>query len=261
MPEPKSAKKKERKTESGSTAGRLDILFGGPLLFVPTVSGGTITDVEVFSPCNGHPVGAVFVPGVIYSDAELDDPKCDRWPEPESFSLLDPHSYSIDLTQKGKKLRPFPVVNIPETNHKVTPGRRLSGDWEVAITVKGNLSKWGSQRLFRVTDDLYTGADAPTAPTVAAMHRLTYTGVTGAEFCGASSKPREYLRANIAKGGSLIILGEIPYQSTLLHERRAIDALAKLAGLELHLVAIDPAPHKSRLMNHVIKCGHSVILA
>lgn len=254
-------RKKERKTDSASTAGRLDILFAGPLLFVPTVSGGNITGVEVFSPSNGHPVGSVFVPGVLYSDAELNDPKCERWPEPESFSLLDPHSYSIDLTQKGKKQRPFPVEGIPETNHKVKPGRRLTGDWEVAISVKGNLSGWGSQRLFKVTDDLYVGADAPTSTTVAAMHRLTYMDVTLAEFCGASSMPREYLRANIAKGGSLIILGEIPYQSTLLHERRAIDALAKLAGLEFHLVATDPAPHKSRLMMHTIDCGSSVILA
>ena len=263
MPGPKPTKKrKERNTESASTAGRLDILFAGPLLFVPAVSDGNITGVEVFSPSNGHPVGAVFVPGVLYSDAELNDPKCERWPEPESFSLLDPHSYSIDLTQRSKKSqRPFPVSGIPETNHKVKPGRRLSGDWEVSITVRGNLSGWGSQRLFKVTDDLYIGADAPTSATVAAMHRLTYTGVTGAEFCGASSKPREYLRANIAKGGSLIILGEIPYQSTLLHERRAIDALAKLAGLEMHLVATDPAPHKSRLMMHTLDCGNSIILA
>jgi hypothetical protein len=92
------------------------------------------------------------------------------------------------------------------------------------------------------------------------MHRLSYTGVAGAEFCGAATAPREYLRANIAKGGSLIILGEIPYQSTLLHERRAIDALSKLAGLDLHLVATDPTPHKARLMMHTIDCGSSVVM-
>ena len=253
---------KKSKTKTPSTAGQLDILLSGPLLLVPAVNGGNITGVEVFSPCNGHPVGAVFVPGVIFSDAELNDPQCERWPEPEGFSLLDPHSYSIDLTQKGgKKRRPFPVSAIPDTNHKVKPGRRLSGDWEVSITVNGSLSGWCSQRLFNVTDDLYTGADAPTSPTVAAMHRLSYTGVTGAEFGGASGKPREYLRANIAKGGSLIILGEIPYQSTLLHERRAIDALAKLAGLDFHLVATDPAPHRTRLMAHIADCGSSIILA
>jgi hypothetical protein len=255
---------KKGKTKSPSTAGQLDILFSGPLLLVPAVSGGNITGVEVFSPCNGHPVGAVFVPGVLFSDAELNDPQCERWPEPESFSLLDPHSYSIDLTQerqkKGKQ-RPFPVRAIPDTNHKVKPGRRLSGDWEVSITVNGELSEWSSHRLFKVTEDLYTGADAPKSPIVASMHRLTYTGVTGAEFCGAAGQPREYLRENIAKGGSLIILGEIPYQSTLSHERRAIDALAKLAGLDFHLVAIDPAPHKARLMMHTSDCGSSIVLA
>jgi len=257
-----TSKPTKSKTTSPSTAGQLDILFSGPLLLVPAVSGGNITGVEVFSPSNGHPVGAVFIPGILFTDAELNDPQCERWPEPESFSLLDPHGYSIDLTQKaGKKSRPFPVSAIPDTNHKVKPGRRLSGDWEVSIAVNGRLSGWGSQRLFHVTDDLYIGADAPTSPTVAAMHRLTYTGVTGAEFAGAASKPREYLRANIAKGGTLIILGEIPYQSTLQHERRAIDALAKLAGLDFHLVATDPAPHKSRMMGHVSDCGNSIVLA
>jgi len=262
MPKNKSVSKK--KEEAPTTAGQLDILFSGPLLLVPAVSGGNITEVEVFSPCNGHPVGAVFVPGVLYSDAELNDPQCERWPEAQSFSLLDAHSYSIDLTQeqpkKGKR-RPFAAAEIPETNHKVKPGRRLSADWEVAIRVNGQLSGWGSQRLFKVTDDLYLGADAPKSSTVASMHRLSYTGVTGAEFCGAATLPREYLRANIAKGGSLIILGEIPYQSTLLHERRAIDALSKLAGLDFHLVATDPTPHKGRLMMHTMDCGNSVVVA
>jgi hypothetical protein len=206
----------------------------------------------------------VFVPGVLFTDAELNDPQCERWPEAQSFSLLDPHSYSIDLTQeqpkKGKR-RPFAATAIPETNHKVKPGRRLSGDWEVAIRVNGQLSGWGSQRLFKVTDDLYLGADAPKSSTVASMHRLSYTGVTGAEFCGVGTQPREYLRANIGKGGTLIVMGEIPYQSTLLHERRAIDALAKLAGLDFHLVATDPAPHKARLMMHTGDCGNSVVVA
>jgi hypothetical protein len=260
---PSQSKPKKNKEKASSAAGQLDILFSGPLLLVPSVDGGNITGVEVFSPCNGHPVGAVFVPGVLFSDAELNDPQCERWPEAQSFSLLDPHSYSIDLTQgqpKKGKHRPFAAATIPETNHKVKPGRRLSGDWEVAIRVNGHLSGWGSHRLFQVTDDLYIGADAPKSSTVASMHRLSYTGVTGAEFCGASTAPRDYLRANVGKGGSLIILGEIPYQSTLLHERRAIDALSKLAGLDLHLVATDPTPHKSRVMYHLMDCGHSVVM-
>jgi|SRR5579859_4804869 len=262
--EPKQNKSKSKSTSPAANpeAGQLDIIFGGPLLFVPTVVDGSIASVEIFSPTNGHPVGAVFLPGVWFSDAELNDPKCERWPEPESFSLLDPHGYSIELTQQVRKSqRPLPAAAIPDTNHKIKPGRRLSHDWEVAITVNGQLSGWASQRLFRVTKDLYIGADAPVTPSVAGMHKLMYAGVTGAEFGGASAQPREYLRGNIGKGGSLIILGEIPYQSTLLHERRAIDALAKLAGLDLHLVATEPSPHKSRLMSHPYDCGHSIILA
>ena len=262
MPASKQTKKqKKNKTETASTAGQLDIVFAGPLLFVPAVSGGNITEVEVFSPCNGHHIGAVFFPGVLFSDAELDDPKCERWPEPESFSLLDPHSYSIDVTQKTKKpQRPFRVAGIPETNHKIKPGRRLSGDWEVAIAVKGHLSGWSSHRLAKVREGLFHGADAPTTETLAGLHRLTYRSVTAAELCGAASEPRAYLRANIAKGGTLIVIGEIPYQSTLLHERQAIDAIAKLAGLDFHLAETVPSPYGTRLMYHLVMCGHSIIV-
>jgi hypothetical protein len=137
----------------------------------------------------------------------------------------------------------------------------LSADWEVSVILNGHLSGWTSHRLSKVTDDLFHGADAPTGETTAAMHRFTYAGVTGVEFCGASGEAREYLRANVSKGGTLIVLGEIPYQSTLLHERRAIDALAKLAGLDLHLAETAPSPYKTRLMDHLSNCGHSVVLA
>ena len=256
------AKVAKKKTQVERTAGQLDILFAGPLLLIPAVAGGKITGLEVFSPCNGHPVGAVFVPGVLFTDAELNDPHSERWPEASSFALLDPHSYSIQLTQKlGKKHRQFPVSAIPDTNHKVKPGRRLSADWEISIDVKGHLSGWSSLRLFKVTDDLYVGADAPEGKVVASMHRLTYTGVTAADFFGASAASREYLHSNIPKGGTLIFVGEVPYQASLLHERRAIDALAKLAGLDFHLVATDPSPHKTRLMSHTMDCGNSVIMA
>jgi hypothetical protein len=254
---------KKKKTPTKPIAAQLDILFAGPLLFVPTVSAGKVSGVEVFAPVNGHPIGAVFVPGVWFSDAELADPECERWPAPSSFSLLDPHSYSIDLTQKtGKKDRPFPVTGIPESNHKVRPGRRISSDWEIAITVRGQLSGWSSHRLLPVKDGFFLGADAPTAPATASLHKLTYAGVTHAEFCGASKEAREYLRTNISKGGSLIVIGEIPYQPSLLHERRAIDAIAKLAGLDLHLAETAPAPYRTRLMDHVMSpCGHSIIVA
>jgi hypothetical protein len=254
--------KKSNAPKSKSRAGEVDLVFGGPLLFVPEIHQGGITSLEIFSPSNGHPVGAVFLPGIWFSDDELNDPECERWPEPQSFSLLDPHSYSIEFKQSSHKATgPLAVSKIPKTNHRVSPGRRLSGDWEVSIQIRGRLSGWSSERLFRVTEDLYVGADAPLTPTVASMHRLTYSGVTAAEFCGAQSNPRDYLRANAAAGGTLIVVGEIPYQSTLLHERCAIDALARLAGLDLHLAATDPAPHKARLMNHFNDCGHSVILA
>jgi hypothetical protein len=268
MPASKSSSNQPRAPQkapssSTSTASHLDILFSGPLLLVPGVKDGSVTSVEVFSPCNGHPIGAVFLPGVVFSDAELNDPQCARWPAPESFSLLDAHSFAVELNQNppGVGEKPFPVKDIPSTNHKVKPGRRLSADWDVSVTVHGRLSGWGSVRLSKVTKELYMGGDAPTGKTIAAMHRLRYEAVTAAEFCGATATQKEYLRSNISKGGTLIVLGEIPYQSSLLHERLAIDALAKLAGLDLHLVATDPSPHKTRLMAHTQNCGHSIVLA
>jgi hypothetical protein len=94
------------------------------------------------------------------------------------------------------------------------------------------------------------------------MHRLSYAGVTGAEFCGAAKEPKEYLRANISKGGSLIVMGETPYQSSLLHERQAVSALAKLAGLDLHLLASMPMARRTHVMNHTGGlCFNSVVLA
>lgn len=258
----KAVKSAKSKSRSASNAGRIDILFGGPLLFVPTITDGNITGLTVYSPCNGHPVGARFFPKVWFTDAQLNDPECAEWPDPEDFSLLDPHGYVIDIQQdSGKAGSSFPDSKIPGTNYRVSPGRHLTADWEVAIAVQGKLSNWTSHRLTKVTDDLYHGGDAPTTETTAAMHRLSFSGVTGADFCGAAREPREYLRANAATGGTLIVLGEIPYQPTLLHERKAVEALAKLAGLDLHLAATDPTPHSTRLLGHKQNCGLSAIVA
>jgi hypothetical protein len=239
----------------------VDIVFAGPLLFVPLISSGNIGGIEVFAPRNGHHLGAVFQPGVIFTDAELDDPKCDRWPEPEEFSLLDPHSYSIELSQKGKQKK-LPIKAIPETNHKINPGRRLSSAWDIAITIKGELSRWSSHRLSQVTEGLFHGADTPTiGQMISSLHRLTYAGVTGADFFGASKQAREYLRTSLTEGGTLIIVGEIPYQASLLHQRQAIDSIAELAGLDLHLADLHPSAHRTQLMDHTGACGMSIVLA
>jgi len=57
------------------------------------------------------------------------------------------------------------------------------------------------------------------------------------------------------------VIGEIPYQATLLHERQAINAIAKLAGLEFHLAETTPKPYQTRLMTHIEYCTGAVILA
>ena len=253
---------KKKTSKSVQAMSRVDIIFAGPLLFVPGIQDGAVGNVEVFAPRNGHPIGAVFVPDVFFSDAELDDPHCERWPGPESFTLLDSHSYLIPLTQRRSKNNPpFKVGDIPKTNFKVCPGRRLSGDWDVSVAVHGRISRWSSHRLITVPKGMFLGGDAPTVPVIAAMHRLTYTDVSNADFWGASKEAREYLHANTARGGSLIVIGEIPYQPTLLHERAAIEAIAKLAGLDLHLAETAPQPFRTHLMCHGTHCGCSIILA
>ncbi len=75
MPTDKKSKAKKKKKELTKNPTQLDVVFAGPLLFVPDVTDGNLVSVEVFAPSNGHPIGAVFLPGVIFTDAELDDPK------------------------------------------------------------------------------------------------------------------------------------------------------------------------------------------
>lgn len=255
-----SERKNTRKKTSKANA-RMEIIFSGPLLFVPAVEKGLITGVEVFAPKNDHPMGSVFLPGTWFSLPELEDPECERWPERSGFSLLDPHSYSIELTQiPANNTPPLRVSQIPSTNHKVKPGRRLSSAWSLAFAVRGKLSKWSSHRLNKVMPGMFVGADAPQSEFTAALHKLTYESVTGAEFYGAGTNQRAYLRDHAAEGGSLIVLGEVPYQPTLAHERKAIDAIANLAGLDLCLADTTTHTVKAQLMLHTIDCGHSIIL-
>jgi hypothetical protein len=255
------AKDKKRKLAPSSKGAKFDVVFGGPLLLVPTQAKGNVTGLEVFFPRNGHPVGATFLPGVWFSDADLNDPECENWPDIESLSLLDPHSYAIDLTQVSKKpLRSFPVKSIPETNHKVKAGRRISHDWDISITLTGQISSWASLRVSEVKEGNYSGSDSPVSSHTASMHRITYSGVIAAEFCGAPKEAKEYLKANSARGGTLILMGETPFHPTLLHERQAVDALAKLAGLDLHLMVSAPTPRPSRIMHHTAFCGLSAVV-
>lgn len=251
---------KPRKTSSDKLPAsfQIDIVFSGPLLFVPELQDGNVIGLEVYSPCNEHPVGATFLPGTFFTAEELDDPESENWPEPRNFSLLDSHSYLLRLTQNKRQVS-FPVASIPESNHKVRAGRRLSGDWHVALRVIGQLSSWSTHRLHPVSEGMYYGSDRPTGPTVATLQRLSYADVTGMETHGLGSEQTEYLRTNLQSGGTLIIEGEAPYQSTLLHERNAIDALAKLAGLNLHLMISAPIAGRTRLQGKVYDCLNSVI--
>lgn len=236
----------------------IDFIFSGPLLFVPEVQDGNIVSVEVYSPSNGHPVGAVFLPKIFFSDQELDDPEGDKWPDPRSFSLLDPHSYLLRLTQK-LKTSSFSPSSIPDTNHKVKGGRKMSGHWEIAFKLTGQLSRWSTHRISPIVRGMYYGSDSPTGATVASVQRLSYVYVTEGDFRGLGPEQTAYLEANLKHGGTLIVEGETHYQSTLLHERQAIDALAKLAGLNLHLTLTAPVAGRSRLQGKIIPCHNSVI--
>jgi len=259
---PNGKKTPSSKSTIKPKGAQIDVIFAGPLLFVPTAEDDTVSGIEVYSPDNGHPIGALFLPEVWFSDAELDDPECERWPDPESFSLLDPHSYTIEIAQSGNRYGKFAVGSIPAANHKIRAGRKLSHHWQVAISVSGRLANWTSHRLINVTPGMFGGSDRPREGSSAAnLHRLTYEGVTGAEFCGISEEPAAFLRSNGSKGGTLLVIGEIPYQSSLMHERRAVAAISRLAGLDMHLLAASPTAKPTRLMHHVDYCGLSVVLS
>lgn len=254
------AKKAKKNIYDESLASfRLDFIFSGPLLFVPEVQDGNIVSVEVYSPSNGHPVGAVFLPKIFFSDRELDDPESDNWPDSGSFSLLDPHSYLLGLKQTGK-VSSFSSSLIPDTNHKVKGGRKMSSHWEIAFKLTGQLSRWSTHRLSQVAGGMYYGSDSPDGSTVASVQRLSYAHVTDGDFSGLGPEQTAYLRENLKKGGTLVVEGETPYQSTLLHERQAIDALAKLAGLNLHLTSTAPIAGRSRLQGKIVPCLNSVIV-
>lgn len=235
-----------------------DIVFSGPLLFVPEIRDRAVASLDVYCPCNGHPVGAVFLPEVFFSDADLDAIESKNWPESSSFSLLDPHSYLIQLTHASPQT-PFPLTAIPDSNHKVKAGRKLSGDWHITFHIIGKLARWSSHRLRPVSEGMYYGSDRPAGPTVASLQRLSYKQVLNAQAHGLGPQQTDYLHANFRRGGTLIVEGETPYQSTLLHERQAIDALAKLAGLNLHLTISAPVARRTMLQGHVIDCLNSVI--
>jgi hypothetical protein len=260
MPAAKSDKKVEKhESHKSKTPAQLDIVFSGPLLFVPEVSNGNITGVEVYSPCNGHPVGAVFLPGFFFTDEELDAPESENWPDSQSLSLLDPHSYSVHLTQSGEHA-PFQAASIPDTNHKVKPGRRLSADWEVSIAIHGQITGWTSHRQYPVTTGMYYGSDAPTGATITTVQRVSYAAVNVGELRGVSPEQSEYFKTSLSNGGTLIVEGETPYRSSLLHERHAIDALAKLAGLNLHLTINAPIAGRTRLQGKEDPCYNSIIV-
>jgi hypothetical protein len=259
MAKSKSVPKSSEKAASTRKGATLDIVLCGPLLFVPAVESGGIASVEVYAPQNGHPIGAVFLPGIRFTDAELNDPLAERWPPFESFSLIDAHSYSVELEQTGKS-KPFPVASIPANNYKVKAGRRLSHDWDISLGVTGKLSSWTSHRNVAITEGMLGGSDAPTVASVTNTQKLTYEGVKAAHFYGIAKPQQEFLKANIAKGGTLIVLGEVPYQASILHERQAVDALAKLAGLDLHLLSVEPVTNVARLMGHIKTCAFSTLL-
>jgi hypothetical protein len=261
MPASKNKTSSKKKGPSTVRGTQIDLLFVGPLLFVPEVDSDKIKGLDVYCPRNGHPMGAVFLPGVFFSADELEDPKCERWPEPLRFSLLDPHSYSIEITQRAKASdASLQVADIPANNFRVKPGRRLSQDWDVAIQVNGRLSGWSSHRVSNVTPEMFVGSDKPTVSAVSSLQRLTYKDVTRMEFFGTSAESGDYLRSNLSKGGTLVIIGEIPYQPSLLHERQSIDAIAKLAGLNLQLVTTAPVATAQQVMHHIINCLMSVIV-
>ncbi len=147
--QPRKTSQRERKALlSQSQPLHNSILCLGVLCYLsPLPTMATLPPVEVFSPNNGHPVGAVFgFRGVFFTDAELNDPEGERDGRMHRIAFLFSTHTAMQSTlssSPARRLRPFAVTAIPDTNHKIKPGRRLGNNWEIAIAVNGQLSRVG----------------------------------------------------------------------------------------------------------------------
>ncbi len=262
----KTAKKVAVSAKAGKSAGsasRLKIIFDGTWFFVPTSdTAGRITSVRVYSPTCGHPHGVAYVSG----------PTPDPWPEPPSFYQLDPHSYALNISRRGKRQAGISIKKIDAVINHCVSLRPTGDNWDLLVTIPIGPDSWISSDTVpsKTTDPhgytvpCFVGTDAPTGK-VSSLQTLTFGDVASVEIMGASGAVKALLPAPWSGQGSIIFENEIPYIPSLQHERTAIFALADLAGLDLAMnypLPDPPVPSRKsgwQGMRTGGPCGHAVI--
>ncbi|MGA7107553.1 MAG: hypothetical protein WBV28_15700 [Terracidiphilus sp.] len=235
-------------TSTPAAATQLDVVFDGTWLFVPsTDSTGKITNVDIYSPACGHPLG-------VYFTNQLNP---NPWPVQSAFYQLDSHSYTLNIQRGTRPAAGMPLSGISTAvNHCVAQPRPIASNWDMLASISVGPDAWVSADTFapQTTDShgnavsCFNGKDAP-AGQVSSLQTLSFTGVTAVSLLGAPGNVQGLLPAPWNGQGTLIFEDEIPYVPTLQHERTAIFALANLAGLDLALdyplpkrMPVAPAP-------------------
>jgi hypothetical protein len=212
----------------------LQVHFSGPFVFsVKTENNSTdpsanLASVEVYAPVCGHSHAAT-VNGGTY--------------------MLESHWHCIHPAYSGTKPAPLTLgqlkTNVGANTPWTTANRPILGGWELAFALPFPPNDWRCDFLVPTNpgtaNACFSGQDADVIPSQVAIEQiLTYKQVLPDTKIHGVTFPVSFNPV----GGvvSIEITSESPYIPTKRHERRAVDAIATLLGLDLLLEnALGPA--------------------
>jgi hypothetical protein len=225
----------------------LHIHFQGAFVFSVKTEGNSsdpaakLAGIEVYVPACGHTHAATINTGGTYmleNYWHCIDPVYSATPAPEAMTLGQLH-------QKIGANTPW------------TPGNRpIAGGWEVAFALPKPPNDWQCDLLVPGAASCFSGNDAGIIPASAAIEQiLIYKQVLPtSKFHGACFPVN--LIATEGRVVDLYLTSESPYIPTRQHERRAVDAVAKLLGLDLMLeTPLGPANVPSGAVHPMTKTG------
>jgi hypothetical protein len=205
--------------------------------------GAKLSGVDAYAPVCGHTNAATINTGSTYmleSYWHCIDPVYDPAYTPSPITL--------------GQLKTNIGVNTP-----VTPGNRpIGGGWDIAFSLPIPPEDWQCDLLVPGAASCFSGQDAGLVPGLVALEQiLIYKQVSSALFHGACFKA-DFTPVNGVV--DLYLSSEVPYIPTTQHERRAVDAMAALVGLDLILQSpLGPANVSSGAFQPRTKTGLCVM--